>query len=222
MHPPVVERSRDRASEQDGSYPRPQLVRSLWVNLDGPWDFEFGEGDDFTRTITVPFPPESALSGIADTGYHPVLRYRRTISAQELTAAGHDASRVLLLHFGAVDYRADVWIDGQHRGSHEGGHTPFTIELPDVDAGFEIARCAPPTTRTTSRSPAASRTGSSSRTTSGTRARAGSGRPCGWNPCRPPRCGGSCGRLTSRTLVVDLSVELAGEAGDDPRAGRGR
>lgn len=137
-----------RASVQDGAYPRPQLVRPHWLDLSGEWDFAFDEDvavdrradmpDDFTRTIVVPYPPESPLSGVGDTGFHPVVWYRRRVGAADLERVGHAEGRTVLLHFGAVDYRADVWIDGRHVVSHEGGHTPFTAEVPVVDGGFEI------------------------------------------------------------------------------------
>ncbi|MCW5953521.1 MAG: glycoside hydrolase family 2, partial [Propionibacteriaceae bacterium] len=81
------------------------------------------------QVIQVPFPPESQLSGIVDTGYHPVLWYRRTITAPEIAATGFGPGQRLLLHFGAVDYRAQVWVDGQYAGGHEGGHTPFLVDL---------------------------------------------------------------------------------------------
>lgn len=131
---------------QDGTYPRPQLVRASWRDLSGPWDFAFGdagseEGDpagSFPGTIVVPYPPESPASGIHDTGFHRVVRYRRRVSADEVAALGHAPGRRLLLHFGAVDHRADVWIDGVHAVRHEGGHTPFTVEVPDPARGFEI------------------------------------------------------------------------------------
>ncbi len=105
-------------------------MREHWADLNGPWDFEYGDGDDFGRTITVPFPPESKASGIGDQGFHPVLRYRRRITAEDLGRAGHATGRILLLHFGAVDYRADVWVDGRHALTHEGGSTPFVVEVP--------------------------------------------------------------------------------------------
>ncbi len=137
-----------RASVQDGSYPRPQLVRPRWLDLSGEWDFAFdddvqcytpgGIPDEFIRTIVVPYPPEAPLSGVADSGFHSVVWYRRRVDAAGVTSAGHGEGRTLLLHFGAVDYRADVWIDGRHVVSHEGGHTPFTAEVPVVDGGFEI------------------------------------------------------------------------------------
>ncbi|MEU1972036.1 glycoside hydrolase family 2 TIM barrel-domain containing protein [Microbacterium sp. NPDC019599] len=137
-----------RASTQDGAYPRPQLVRSEWLDLSGEWDFAFDEDvevdarvgtpAEFGRTIVVPYPPESPLSGVHETGHHPVVWYRRRVEAAEVAGAGHASGRVLLLHFGAVDYRADVWIDGRHVGAHEGGHTPFTVEVPAGDGGFEI------------------------------------------------------------------------------------
>jgi beta-galactosidase/beta-glucuronidase len=136
-------------SEQDGTYPRPQLVRTRWADLGGTWEFEFDDADDgrergltsaqaLARAITVPFPPESPASGVGDTGYHRVLWYRRTVGAGEIAAAGHATGRTLLLHFGAVDYRADVWVNGAHLIHHEGGHTPFTATVPEPGEGFEI------------------------------------------------------------------------------------
>lgn len=127
-------------STQDGTYPRPLLVRDDWSSLDGHWDFAYDDADAgrrecwyekaaahrFDREILVPFVPESEASGIGDTGYHPVVWYRRDIEASP--AAG----RRLLLHFGAVDDTADVWIDGQHVGSHSGGQTAFTVDLTDA------------------------------------------------------------------------------------------
>ncbi|KQR20320.1 glycoside hydrolase [Agreia sp. Leaf335] len=134
-----------RASRQNGDYPRPQLVRSEWRELDGPWRFAFDDDDrglaerwhlaaDFDRTIIVPFPFESDASGIADTGFHRVVWYSRTLTDADLTAAGYggaqrSADTRLLLHLGAVDYRAMVWLDGVFLGSHEGGQTPFSFDV---------------------------------------------------------------------------------------------
>jgi beta-galactosidase/beta-glucuronidase len=136
-----------RASTQDGRYPRPQLVRAEWQELGGPWGFSFDDDDrglterwhaagDFDRSIVVPFPFESPASGIEDPGFHRVVWYSRTVNADDLTAAGYgpaardaDGTRRLLLHFGAVDYRAMVWLDGVFLGSHEGGQTPFSFDV---------------------------------------------------------------------------------------------
>ncbi|MCQ8187773.1 sugar-binding domain-containing protein [Streptomyces rugosispiralis] len=123
-------------------HPRPQLIRDPdWRDLGGPWQFAHDDEDrgradrwmdpatsaPFTRTVTVPYPPESAASGVADTDFHPVLWYRRTIDVPR-PAAG----RRLLLHFGAVDHRAEVWLNGRLVGRHEGGHTGFTCDLTDA------------------------------------------------------------------------------------------
>ncbi|WP_308282923.1 glycoside hydrolase family 2 protein [Pseudonocardia nigra] len=120
-------------------YPRPQLMRADWFDLSGTWRFgyddedrgvrerwfdEFGH-DRFDREIRVPYPPESPSSGIRDTGHHVIVWYQR-----EFTAAAPDGHRVLL-HFGAVDHRATVWINGAHVAEHEGGHTPFTVDVTD-------------------------------------------------------------------------------------------
>lgn len=130
---------------QDGSYPRPQLTRPAWKSLDGDWAFgfdpdRFGEGQrwydiacnqPFSHTIRVPFPPESPASGVHETGYHPVVWYRRRISPEDLVRPATDTDRTLL-HFGAVDHQARVWFDGIFVGEHVGGQTPFVIDITDV------------------------------------------------------------------------------------------
>jgi len=116
-------------------YPRPQLTRSRWTDLCGVWDFAFDDDArcrtpqdvTFDREIVVPYPPESELSGVRETGFHPVVWYRRTFDVTPDDRAGR-----LLLHFGAVDYAASVWVNGQLVARHEGGHTPFTADITDV------------------------------------------------------------------------------------------
>jgi len=119
-------------------HPRPLLARDGWTDLSGVWRFRYdddGEGlaghwqDGLpdARDIVVPYPPESPLSGIGDTRARPVLWYQRTLPAR-LPADGHR----LRLHFGAVDYRATVWVNGRHLGDHEGGHTPFAFDVTDT------------------------------------------------------------------------------------------
>ncbi|MGN6127051.1 MAG: glycoside hydrolase family 2, partial [Humibacter sp.] len=125
------------ASRQDGEYPRPQMMRANWTDLDGTWSFRHGEAGDHAlhragfsggSEILVPFPPESVASGIAAPGFHPVVWYARTITEADLRLAGlSESSSRIMLHFGAVDYRATVWIDGELIGVHEGGHTPFSF-----------------------------------------------------------------------------------------------
>jgi beta-galactosidase/beta-glucuronidase len=135
--------------QQDGTYPRPQLVRRHWRDLGGEWELTFGSDAEqtpetvgFDRTIVVPYPPESELSGIGDTGYHPVVWYRRTFGATELAEAGLAAERPrVLLHFGAVDFAADVWLNGRYLGHHTGGQTPFQFEVGavvDADGANEL------------------------------------------------------------------------------------
>jgi beta-galactosidase/beta-glucuronidase len=122
--------------KRESVHPRPQLTRKDWMTLDGAWGFAYddddrglderwqGRTDVFTRTIRVPFPPESAASGIGDTGFHPVVWYRRTFQVPQAYA-----NRRLLLHCGAVDYRAHVWVNGQLVATHEGGQTPFSADI---------------------------------------------------------------------------------------------
>jgi beta-galactosidase/beta-glucuronidase len=127
------------ASRQDGTHPRPQLLRNAWTSLDGTWDFAFGDDPrqqpssvDFDRTIVVPYPPESSLSGVDDKGFHLVAWYRRRFGRSELASAGlgTTGSRVIL-HFAAVDREAEIWLNGDHVGRHEGGQTPFSFDVTD-------------------------------------------------------------------------------------------
>ena len=122
-------------------YPRPQLVRDQWTSLNGEWDFAIDfDGDRgepsqvvWNKTIRVPFSPETSLSNIGDTGLFRGCWYRRIL---ELAEPG---DKVVLLHFGAVDFRAIVWVNGFLVGSHEGGYTPFTM---DITAAVRGARRA--------------------------------------------------------------------------------
>lgn len=120
------------ATDAMSGYPRPQLRRDSWISLNGPWHFALDPTRTWShpaqvtwnRTILVPFAPETQRSGIAETGFFQACWYRRTIEAPAL--AGGER---LLLHFGAVDYHATVWIDGHLVGTHEGGYTPFTFDI---------------------------------------------------------------------------------------------
>jgi beta-galactosidase/beta-glucuronidase len=131
-----------RASTLAVARPRPQLVRTHWAELGGKWGFayddtEVGEreawyapGRTLSGSIVVPFPPESAASGIGDDSIHDVVWYERDVPWEDVLAAGFDAGRPRLhLHFGAVDYRASVWVNGTLVGTHEGGHTPFSFDI---------------------------------------------------------------------------------------------
>jgi len=139
-------------------YPQPQFQREQWLNLNGPWEFEFDDanvgleenwaagGRKFTRTIVVPFCFESKLSGIGDTTFHPWVWYRRSFTVPE-TWKG----KRVLLHFGAVDYRAMVWVNGRYVGGHTGGHVPFSFDItPHLQRGANTVTVRaedPPTDR---------------------------------------------------------------------------
>ncbi|GAA3864619.1 glycoside hydrolase family 2 protein [Tessaracoccus defluvii] len=125
-------------------HPRPQLVRADWLNLNGTWEFEIDAGDSgferglvdapYGREILVPFAPESTASGIGDTDFLNAVWYRRTVRLPE-SWEGRD----VLLHFGAVDHDATVWVDGQEVARHRGGFSSFTANLAGlVTAGEEF------------------------------------------------------------------------------------
>jgi beta-galactosidase/beta-glucuronidase len=111
-------------------YPRPQLERNLWFNLNGLWDFAIvAKGSSapsvFDGKILVPYPVESSLSGVQKTvGENQELWYQRNF-----TVPAAWKGKNLLLHFGAVDWKADVWINDIKVGTHKGGYTPFTFDI---------------------------------------------------------------------------------------------
>lgn len=111
-------------------YPRPQLVREQWQNLNGLWDYAIlPKGSNmpaaFDGKILVPFAIESSLSGVQQrVGENNELWYQRNF-----TVPSQWKNKKLLLHFGAVDWKADVWINGIKVGSHQGGYTPFSFDI---------------------------------------------------------------------------------------------
>ena len=113
-------------------YPRPQLVRDSYLNLNGPWSYAITKSAQKPQqadgTIIVPFSPESELSGVGRT-LQPdeYLWYIRSVELP----AGFNIGRVLL-HFGAVDQTATVWCNGVELATHTGGYLPFTVDLTEV------------------------------------------------------------------------------------------
>jgi beta-galactosidase/beta-glucuronidase len=122
-------------SDHEGrGYPRPQLRRPTWLSLNGLWQFALDPDArwrdaaeiNWTGRIRVPFAPEARLSGVGHTGFFRACWYRRHCELPLL-----DAGQRWLLHFGAVDWRATVWINGAYVGRHEGGYTPFSFDVTD-------------------------------------------------------------------------------------------
>lgn len=116
-------------------HPNPQWERETWKNLNGPWEFEFDFGcsaverrlwekERFDREILVPFCPESRLSGIGYTDFISGVAYRRNFELSQEELSGR-----VLLHFGAVDYEASVYVNGTLVGSHKGGYTSFCFDI---------------------------------------------------------------------------------------------
>ena len=113
-------------------YPRPSLRRDSFVNLNGEWDFAVGDPaimpENFDRTIRVPFPPESKLSGIGQVfPEEQALYYRKNFTLPE-----EFVGRRVLLHFGAVDQEAAVFLNGKELGTHIGGYQAFSYEITDA------------------------------------------------------------------------------------------
>ncbi|TDE91531.1 beta-galactosidase [Occultella glacieicola] len=125
-------------------YPRPQMVRPDWLNLNGTWQFEVDGGDsglerglvsaELSGSITVPFAPESELSGVGNTDFMEAVWYRRTV-----TIPAEWSGRRALLHFGAVDHDTTVWVNGTELVRHRGGFSPFTADLHGVAGPGEQA-----------------------------------------------------------------------------------
>ena len=116
-------------------YPRPQFERESWMNLNGTWTYTFDFGQtgaerDFRNSkgfdgkITVPFCPESSLSGVKHTDFIPCIWYQRTITVPE-TWGGKN----ILLNFGAADYDATIYIDGKKVGRHCGAGSSFSLDI---------------------------------------------------------------------------------------------
>ena len=118
-------------------YPCPQFVRDAWMNLNGPWQFEIDHGAsgrtrglvdrDLTGTINVPFCPESELSGVNHKDFMAAVWYRRSF-----TLPKEAEGKRVLLHFGAVDYKCEAWVNGKSLGVHEGGYVSFAFDVTDA------------------------------------------------------------------------------------------
>ena len=123
------------AAQPRAEYPRPQFERSEWVNLNGEWTYEFDlantgferrlfENKGFADKIIVPFCPESKLSGVEHKDIITGIWYHRTIQAPAAWS-----EKKIMLHFGAVYYEAEVYVDGNFVGRHFGGSSPFALDV---------------------------------------------------------------------------------------------
>jgi len=121
---------------EKSEYPNPAFIRDDIEILDGIWRFTFDDANqmekgginniNFSANINVPFCYQSQLSGISTDETHENMWYNRTFTVTKEQLDGE-----VLLHFGAVDFRAKVWVNDQFVGQHEGGNTPFMFEIAD-------------------------------------------------------------------------------------------
>lgn len=125
-------------------YPRPDFERASYINLNGSWDFLFDDenvgikedwylGKEFTSSIVVPYTYLCELSGINNQDIHDIMWYRKSVSLKEFE--GKDR---VILHFGAIDFYSDIWVNGNHMCYHEGGSVPFSIDITDAVRTEEI------------------------------------------------------------------------------------
>lgn len=129
-------------------HPNPQFVREAWLNLNGTWDFDFDfgksarerrfyENGEFTKKIEVPFCPESSLSGIEYKDFMSAVIYRRTFNVpEEWKKSGRT-----FIHFGAVDYYSEVFVNSKFAGAHRGGYTPFRFDVTELLKDGENTVC---------------------------------------------------------------------------------
>lgn len=116
----------DREIGMRTEYPRPQFVRTDWMSLNGAWDFAFDE-EAYEETINVPFVYEAKLSGIEKREFHDQVWYRRTFEIPE-----HWKGKRILLHFGAVDYACQVFVNGKNVMRHVGGQSSFSVDITEA------------------------------------------------------------------------------------------
>ena len=169
-------------------YPRPQFARDEWLNLNGWWKFRIDDQNtgleqrwfcarDYPAEILVPFSLESAMSGIGDPSFHPCVWYQRGIEVPV-----EWADRRIRLNFGAVDYRATVWVNDIVVAWHEGGHTPFSCDITGAllpSGNVLVVRAEdPPTDRYI---PRGKQHWEAAPPVSSTRAPRAFGRRCGWS-----------------------------------------
>ena len=132
---PLLTRWAEKVSPKNAlvEYPRPQMVRADWQNLNGLWDYAIVGKDasqpaEFDGEILVPYPIESALSGVMKkVGRDNRLWYRRTFAV-----SNNWKDKRVLLHFGAVDWDTTVWVNGKEMGNHKGGYDPFSFDITDA------------------------------------------------------------------------------------------
>ena len=116
-------------------YPRPDFERKEWLNLNGEWEFDFDDnnigeedgwykGKNLSQRIVVPFCYQSEMSGISDKEMHEIMWYKK-----EFVVPAEFSGKRIFLNFGAVDYEAKVWINGEFLEYHKGGYVPFKMDI---------------------------------------------------------------------------------------------
>jgi beta-galactosidase/beta-glucuronidase len=135
---PLIPTPSAELDSQGRGYPRPLLQRATWFSLNGDWEFAFDPDGvwqyptdvHWESRIRVPFAPEAPASGIGRTDFFRACWYRRHCELPEMPPGGR-----WILHFGAVDWQATVWVNGAFAGGHDGGYTPFSMDVTDLADG---------------------------------------------------------------------------------------
>ena len=170
-------------------YPRPQLVREKWKNLNGEWEFAFDDKKEGLKDrwqenfpqgekILVPFTYETKKSGIGRQEKHSRVWYERKLSLEK------KEEKRYLLHFEGCDFYTKVWVNGELAGSHKGGYARFTFDVTELLIPGETGSLLWQKILMRSASPEENSGGEKKTMAAGMFRPRGSGRPSGWRKCR--------------------------------------
>ena len=128
LYTPEGEKLKEKGGMPHSEYPRPRMARDSYLCLNGEWDFGYGKSEMYDRKILVPFPPQSLLSGINEhISQSDTLFYSKKFSLE----CDFYKGKKVILHIGAADQRAEVYLNGKRLGEHRGGYSSFSFDITD-------------------------------------------------------------------------------------------